>query len=107
MKKLTVLVPLIILGSLTSALAANDQISFADLGGIHDFRPDGDEGIYIEGRNRQWYHANFFKPCRELPFNENVGFVVEPNGDLDRFSSILVGGEQCYFQTFKQVDKPE
>lgn len=107
MKKLTTIVPLIILGAMASAIAANDHIDFADLGGIHDFRPDGDQGIYIEGQNRQWYHADFFKPCRELQFNERVGFVVEPTGDLNRFSSILVGGEQCYFQTFEQVEKPE
>jgi hypothetical protein len=97
----------LVLGALTSALAASDRIAFADLGGIQDFRPDGDEGIYIEGRNRQWYYARFFNPCYELKFNESVGFVVEPTGDLDRFSSILVGGEQCYFKSFDQVDRPE
>ena len=107
MKILTTCIPLLVLGSMASAFAANDRIDFADLGGIRDYRPDGDQGIYVEGRNRQWFYADFFSPCRELEFNDRVGFVVEPTGGLNQFSSILVGGEQCYFQTFKRVEKPE
>ena len=107
MKRLTAFVSLAILVSLTSAFAAEDQIDFADLGGIRSFRPDGDVGIYIEGRNQQWYHAGFFRRCPELKFNESIGFVVEPTGQLNRFSSILVDGDRCYFRSFEPVPEPK
>jgi hypothetical protein len=32
-------------------------IRFADLGGIEDWRADGDDAILIEGRNDRWYRA--------------------------------------------------
>jgi len=107
MNKLAIIIPLLILGSISSANAEMDRLQFADLGGIRDFRVDGDNGIYIEGRNRQWYHADFYAPCYDLRFHEHVGFVLELNGELDRFSSILVGGQQCYFKSFERSEKPD
>lgn len=107
MKKLTILIPLLALGALSSAQAANDYLSFADMGGIRNFKADGDKGIYVEGRNREWYYAKFFGPCYDLRFHDQVGFVIDATGDLDRFSSILVGGQQCYFKSFERTDKPD
>lgn len=107
MKKLFILAPLLLLCALTAAQAASDRLSFADMGGINDFRPDGDKALYIEGRNHQWYYAQFFAPCFDLRFHDQVGFVIDPTGGLDRFSSILVGGQQCYFKSFDKIDKPD
>jgi len=106
MNKLAALAPMLLLGLLPAANAASDHLDFAALGGIRDFRPDGDAGIYIEGRNNQWYHADFFAPCYALRFHETVGFVIDPTDTLDRFSSILVAGDQCYFKSFEKTDKP-
>lgn len=97
---------LLIVGA-APAHASPSALHFADLGGIRNFQADGDRGIYIEGRNRQWYHAEFFAPCIELRFHESVGFVIEPYGDLDKFSSIIVGGERCYFKSFERSEGPE
>lgn len=107
MKKLAILVPMLALGAISGAQAADDYLSFADMGGILNFKPNGDEGIYIEGRNREWYYAQFFAPCYDLRFHEQIGFVIDSTGDLDRFSSILVGGQRCYFKSFERTDKPE
>lgn len=107
MKKLILLAPLLLLGTLSSAQAAIDRLPFADLGGIRDFRANGDAGIYIEGYNNQWYYARFFSPCYDLRFHEQVGFVLDVMGGLDRFSSILVGGQQCYFKSFEPTEEPD
>jgi hypothetical protein len=106
MKKLAVFALAMLVG-VSLAQAAQDRLVFADLGGIRNFRPDGVEGIYIEGRNHRWYHASFMAPCHELKFQERVGFVLEPTGDLYRFSSILVGDEQCRFKSFERTEEPE
>jgi len=66
------------------------------MGGIYDWAAAGDRGIYIESIDRQWYNAKLLAPCINLPFALRVGFVSEPgNGNFDRFSSILVRGQEC------------
>src|SRR5262245_54634578 len=71
------------------------EIHFANLGGIWDWRADGDKGLYVQGRDRQWYYATLMSPCFDLPFAERVGFVTEPGGDFDKFSAILVNHHDC------------
>lgn len=82
---------------------ARAAIHFADLGGVENWKADGSTAILIEGRNHRWYRATFFGPCPSLRFASTIGFVTEPSGDLDRFSSILVDGERCWFKTFDRV----
>lgn len=87
---------------------AEDRVAihFADLGGIKNWRPDSGDSLLVEGRNSQWYRATFWGPCHELKFHESIAFVTSSGGDLDKFGSILVGGERCWFRTFRKVDKP-
>ncbi|MBN1238963.1 MAG: hypothetical protein JXB36_10700 [Gammaproteobacteria bacterium] len=83
-------------------------IHFADLNGsIRNWRADTDEAILIEGANRQWYRAEFFAPCVGLRFATTVAFVTDSLGNLDRFSSILVEGERCWFKTFERTNDPQ
>lgn len=82
-------------------------IHFADLGGIRDWRADGSDAILIEGLNGRWYRATFFGPCIGLRFQESIGFVTDPGGSLDRFGSILVDGQRCWFRTFERIPAPD
>jgi hypothetical protein len=52
---------------------------------ILDWRADGEQGIWVQGVNRQWYYARFMGPCIGLNFATAVGFRAEPNGQLDKF----------------------
>ena len=82
-------------------------IHFSDLGGIKDWRAVDDKTIEIEGRNGTWYRAELWSYCQGLRTANSIGFISEPNGDLDRFSSIYVGrGERCQFRTFEQIETP-
>lgn len=99
--------------SLTGATPANAagegkraSIPFADLGNIDDWRAHDARTLYVESVTGQWYKATFFSPCHSVPFAETIAFVTEPDGSLDKFSSILVNGEQCHFRTFEPVDGP-
>ena len=107
MRSVVIAVSILLVAGVIPAHASPGALHFADLGGIRNFRADGDHGMYIEGGNRQWYHADFFAPCIALRFHETVGFVIEPYGDLDKFSSIIVGGERCYFKSFEQSEDPK
>ncbi len=98
---------IVVLGPLTCAAAEPDvRIPFANYGGINDWRADGSSAIYIQGRNRSWYHAELLGSCTDLPFAEHVGFVVEPNGEFDRFSEIIVGHQRCILKSLTKSEPP-
>ncbi len=81
-------------------------IPFAAMGGIRSFRVLDDRTLLVEGTNRQWYRADLFGTCFGLRGSEAIGFVTGHDGHLDRFSSILVAGDRCYFRSFVEVDAP-
>jgi len=83
------------------------QIHFADLGGIDEWRAEGINSMLIKGINGKWFRATFFSECFPLPWSEKVAFVTNPDGTLNRFSSILVNGQQCYFKKFESIPQPE
>jgi len=83
------------------------SIPFAQLGGIENWRADGREGLYIEGRNKKWYYAKLMSPCTGLEFAIDIGFVIEPSGSFDRFSAILVEGTKCQLKSLTPTEKPQ
>lgn len=93
---------------LQSASRAEEHtvMHFADLGGIRNWQPGPNDSLLIEGRKGVWFRVTFWGPCHELKFAEAIGFVTEPTGDLDKFSSLLAGGERCWFKTFERTSKP-
>ncbi|MCB1692980.1 MAG: hypothetical protein KDI19_09450 [Pseudomonadales bacterium] len=109
--KTTTLCFALVLTSLVAVNANADStrpvtIPFVDYGGIRSWEPVGQEAILIEGRNNKWYKATFFSPCIGLSFPLAVGFVTDPSGSVDQFSSILVDGDRCWFKKLEQVPAP-
>jgi len=83
------------------------SIPFVDYGGIRDWRSDNDRSLWIQARNRQWYYAETFGPCIGLRFANRIGFVTEPSGSFDRFSSIIVDGQKCMISSLEASAPPE
>lgn len=82
-------------------------IHFADLGGIENWRAVDERTLEIEGRNGDWFRAELWSHCIGLRSANEIAFISEPNGDLDRFSSIYVArGERCQFKTFERIEEP-
>lgn len=81
-------------------------IPFAHLGGIRDWRAVDNDTLYIEGRNDRWYRAELLGPCVGLTFETTIGFVLEPSGSFDRFSSIVADGQQCHLKSLEEVKGP-
>ena len=93
--------------AMDSAAAHEASIPFANLGGIYDWEADGDHGIWVQDIRRQWYYAKFMGPCTGLPFAFRVGFVTEPTGALNRWSSVRVRDSgRCYFASFEHSAGP-
>ena len=93
-------------GSMADAQSSRAVLHFADLGGIRNWQADGSDALFIESVHGDWYRATFWAPCVDLPFAIAIAFVTEPNGNLERFSSILVDGERCSFRTFEHATEP-
>lgn len=92
-----------------STTAQNNWVSipFVNYGNIQDWRAVGRKAILIASSRRHWYKATFYSPCIDLPYALRVGFVTGPVGSLDKFSSILVHGQRCWFKSLKEVPSPQ
>lgn len=95
---------LLVAGSVSAADKV--AIPFADLGNIRDWHADNHDEMFVQAMNRDWYRITFWAPCNELPFAIGVAFVTDSMGSLDKYSSILVNGERCYFRSFEKSAPP-
>lgn len=84
-----------------------ESIPFADMGSIRNFDPVDSHTILIEDVHGQWYKASLMGPCIDLPFANAVGFDVGGTRTLDRFSSVIVDGNRCAFQSLVSTDAPK
>lgn len=82
------------------------SIPFANLGGIAEWRADGERGIYPRMPGQQWYYAQFMTPCAGLAAAEEIGFITNPSGSLDRFSAVTVGRNRCYVANLAASEPP-
>ena len=83
------------------------RIPFASFGAIRNFRPVGDDVVYLEGRGRRWYRAELNGPCINLPAALRIGFDTRFNGNtLDNSSTLLVGGEACRISSLTRAAGP-
>lgn len=89
-----------------AATTQNASIPFAAIGGIHDWKADGDKGLYVESLQHKWFYAKLMGPCTGLQFKDRVAFMTEPGGDLDKFSAIIVEGHVCHFVDFTPTANP-
>ncbi|GEM_PF-3410854 len=80
------------------------SIYFANQGGIKNWNAIDDETIQIQARNNQWFQAEIFSYCDGLNFANTIGFVTEHNGELNKYSSIMLRGQECHFRSFKRID---
>ncbi|MBA4748619.1 MAG: hypothetical protein H2056_07900, partial [Sphingopyxis sp.] len=42
------------------------SITFPSNATIRNYRADGERGVWIEDRRRNWYYASFFGRCRNI-----------------------------------------
>lgn len=83
-------------------------IDFAQFRGrIKDWRAEGNRAMLIQDSSNNWYRAEFMSPCHGLPFTDAIGFVTDATNQIDRFSSILVRHERCWFRSFQRIEAPQ
>ncbi len=87
-------------------LGVETRIVFPNQGAIRNFEPDGNDGIWLEDRQRRWYYAEFLGGCQELNFAQAIGFDTRGSATFDKFSSIVVGGDRCQIASLVTANKP-
>ncbi len=87
-------------------LGVEARINFPNFGAINNFEADSDRGIWLEDRNRRWYYAELFGPCHGLNFAQAIGFDTRDSASFDKFSSIIVDGQDCKLATLVTAEKP-
>jgi Family of unknown function (DUF6491) len=87
-------------------LGVEAQILFPNYGAIRNFEADGNNGIWLEDRHRRWYYAEMFGACQGLNFAQAIGFDTNSAANFDKFSSIIVDGEDCRIESLVTAEKP-
>ena len=82
------------------ALGVESSIVFPSDSSIRNWQADRERGIWIQGRDNDWYYGTFAGLCRDLDFAQAIGFETRGAGRLDKFSSIIVRGERCQLSSF-------
>jgi hypothetical protein len=65
------------------------------MSGFLEWRPDGNQALYIQGDTGRWYHATLEAPCPRLVTRTRVRFNASPSDRFDRHSSIRADGWRC------------
>ncbi len=86
--------------------APEARIAFPNQATIRTFRAVDDDTVYIQHRNRQWYRAELFGPCFNLPFALGIGVFNRGSNVLDRTSELLVEGDRCPIRSFVKSGPP-
>ena len=87
-------------------LGVETRIVFPNQGAIRNFEPDGNDGIWLEDRQRRWYYAELLGGCQELNFSQAIGFDTRGSASFDKFSSIIVRGDRCAIASLVTANKP-
>src|SRR6187549_434340 len=84
------------------------SIPFAHLDqSIHDWKANGQEGLWIQDGRRDWYYAKTLGPCFGLDWAVAIG--IESRGSqLDKYGTVIVPKEQsrCTLTSFVRSDAP-
>jgi hypothetical protein len=88
-------------------IQADARMPFADLHRqISDWWQREDGSLLFKGGSK-FYHATFMGACPWLSSAERIGFKTDSAGSIDKFSSVIVEGQTCHFNTFDEVANPK
>lgn len=86
------------------------SIQFLNQRSIIDWHADGDMGLWVQDRRRQWYYAKLITPCRGLEFATTLVFQTRSSNTFDRFSSVVIPnqayGAPCALSSLTHSDAP-
>jgi hypothetical protein len=88
------------------AADASHEVRIPRMGRFLDWRPDGNQALYIRADTGRWYHASLENACPRLVTRSNVRFLAAPNGDFDRYSTVVADGWRCQVASITESGGP-
>lgn len=82
------------------ALGEEASITFPSSSTIRTWKADKNHGIWIQDRAKNWYYATFAGYCENANFTPAIGVETRGASRLDRFATLIVGGERCPLSSF-------
>jgi len=86
--------------------AAPVEVRIPRMGRFLEWRPDGNQALFIRADNGRWYRASLETACPRLANRSNIRFIAAPNGDFDRYSTIVADGWRCQVAAISESDGP-
>jgi hypothetical protein len=88
------------------ATGKETSIPFADMGGIRDWKAIDDSTLYVQDIRRNWYIAKLIQPSPDLTFATKIGFETKGTNQLDKFGTVVVGGQRIPLTSFVASGPP-
>ena len=88
------------------AAAAADSIPFVSMNGITNWTAVGDDTVYLQARDDQWYRADLAGPCFGLSTALAIGVRTFGDDSFDNNSSIIVDGQRCPVMSVTRIAAP-
>jgi hypothetical protein len=110
MRVRTILIAASLLGAAPAAAfgpaGAPAEVRIPRMGSFLEWRPDGTHAFYIRADNGRWYHASLQSDCPRLANRSNIRFIAAPNGDFDRYGTVVADGWRCQVASISESDGP-
>ena len=85
---------------------AGQETSIPRISGLLDWRPDGNQALFIRGDTGRWYRATLDAPCPRIRQRTGMRFIGSPGNRFDRHSLIRVQGWRCQVASVTRSDAP-
>lgn len=82
------------------------SIPFANMSGIRDWQAIDDSTLYVQDVRRNWYIAKLMTPSPDLVFATTIGFETKGTNQLDKFGTVVVGGQRIPLTSFVASGPP-
>jgi hypothetical protein len=86
--------------------ATPNEVRIPRMRGLLEWRPDGNQALYIRADTGRWYRASLEHACPRLVTRSNVHFLTAPNGDFDRYSTVVADGWRCQVASISESGAP-
>ena len=71
-----------------------------------EWRPDGNQALFIRADNGRWYHATLENPCPRMANRAAIRFGSSPGDRFDRNSALNADGWRCLVGSVTASDGP-
>jgi hypothetical protein len=82
------------------------RIPFASFRSIHSFHPVGEDVVYLQDQQRDWFRATLTGPCFNIGTALRIGLDTRPGDTVDNTSSFIVDGQRCPIHSLVRSDPP-